>query len=351
MAGFMSVTSRKWMSVKILIAVMAAVFVGCSEKGSDSPTDVGSAGSSVSTETAEVSEGADGFRSTVGEQQGEPLVVVFQKQKDPVQIAQDAKAVGEFLSKELGRPVQIHVPTSYSASVQALISKKADVAYVSSIPFLLAKRDGDAELLLAEVRPDAQGQERTDYDSVFVVRKDSPLQSMDDLVKNAGDLRFCFTSRTSTSGYVMAYRRLVNEGLLEPGQDPSTVFAAVDFGGGYTQALQQVLDNRADVCAVSFYTMEGPTADKYLKPEERDQLRILARTPGVPTHLICVRGGMDDEQKQQIKAALLKLSQEHSELLSDVYGAKELKEVDPAEHVAPAVEAMEYLGLPIEGFL
>lgn len=340
---------RMWATVRILIAlVLTTAIVGCSEQGSEPSTGSQPANSSAATG---IEEGADGFRSTVGETQGEPLVVVFQKQKDPAQIATDAKAVGEFLSKELGRPVEIVVPTSYSASVQALISKKADVAYVSSIPFLLAKRDGNAELLLAEVRPDAQGQNRTDYDSIFVVRKDSSLQSMEDLINNAGDLRFCFTSRTSTSGYVMAYRRLVNEGLLEPGQDPSTVFAAVDFGGSYTQALQQVIDNRADACAVSFYTMEGDSADKYLKKAEREQLRILARTPGVPTHLICVRGGMEASEKDAIKTALLKLSEEQSELLSDVYGAKQLKEVDPDAHIKSAVEAMEYLGEDIKGFL
>ncbi len=278
------------------------------------------------------------------------LVFVFQKQKDPTTIKAAAEKVAAFLTTELGMPVKTVVPTDYGATVQAMVSKKADIAYVSAIPFLLARRDAGATILLAEQRVDATGTPRTEYDSVFVVRKDSPIAAMEDIVKNARTLRMCFTSTTSTSGYVMAYRRLVNEGLLKPGQNPGHVFKSAVFGGSYTLALEQVLDGRADLCAVSFYTVEGDTATKYLKPEQLANLKIVARTPGVPTHLVCARGGLSESLLTRIKTALLKLSAEHADLLTDVYGAKTLVEVDEKEHVATAIEAMKYLGLPIEDF-
>jgi phosphonate transport system substrate-binding protein len=265
------------------------------------------------------------------------LVFIFQKQKDPAAIKDHADQVARYLSRELGMPVRAQVPGDYAASVQALVSRKADIAYVSSMPFLLARRDGQATLLLAEQRTDPQGRHRTEYDSIFVVRADSPLQSIDDLLANARDLRMCFTSSTSTSGYIMAYSRLVREGLLRPRQDPQQAFRQVTYGGGYTQALEQVAAGRADVCAVSDYTMEGPNADVYLSAEQRARLRVLGRTRGVPTHLICARGGLSDELKDRVKQALLKLSQEHPELLADVYGASSFVEVDEDEHVKAAV--------------
>jgi phosphonate transport system substrate-binding protein len=277
-----------------------------------------------------------------------PLVMVFQKQKDPTDIKARADEVAAILSRELGRPVKAFVPTDYAATVQALVSKRADFAYVSAIPFLLARRDGGATLLLAEVREDAQGVSRTTYDSVFVVPHNSPLQTLDDLTRESKNLRIAFTSTTSTSGYVMAYRRLVTEELLKPKQDPKEVFRSVSFGGSYTQALQQVLTGRADVCAVSFYTVEGSTADTYTTPDERKKLRILARTPDVPTHLVCARGGLDDETRSAMRAAILKLARERPDLLASVYGARVLAEVDENEHVRPAVEALDYLGVPLE---
>jgi phosphonate transport system substrate-binding protein len=278
------------------------------------------------------------------------LIFIFQKQKDPAKVKETADKVAEYLTMKLAMPVKAEVPADYSASVQALVSKKADFAYVSAMPFLLARRDGGATILLAEERKNvATDSPQTYYSSIFVVAKDSPLQSISDVVKDSRNVRVCFTSPTSTSGYIMAYWRLVNEGLLQPRQDPKEVFQSVDFGGGYTQALEQILAGRADLAAVSDYVMEGPKVDVYLTADQRAKLRILDRTPGVPTHLICARGGLSDELKAKVKAALLSLSAEHSELLSDVYGASAFVEVDENQHVAKAVEAIEAIGLPVEG--
>ena len=281
----------------------------------------------------------------------EPLVFVFQKQKNPAEIKQAADKVAEFLERELALPVKAQVPSDYSASVQALVSGKADVAYVSSLPFLLARRDGGASLLLVEERKDLAGKARTEYDSVFIAHKDSPLNNMDDLARNAASLRMVFTSPTSTSGYVMANHRLVKQGLLDPKQDPKLVFKSVAFGGSYTQALEQVLHGRGDVAAVSYYAVEGPSASKYLPAEKLSQLKVISRTSGVPTHLIAVRGGMPLELKNQIKAALLKLSASQPKLLQDVYGAARFVESAEDAHLEKTIEAVKFLDAPIEGIV
>lgn len=280
-----------------------------------------------------------------------PLTFVFQKQKDPAKIVPEAEAVAKFLSAELGREVKTQIPGNYSASVQALVSEKADFAYVDSVSFLLARRDGNADLVLAEQRPDANGRLRTDYDSIFVVRKDSPLNSLEDVKHNVKNLRMVFTSPTSTSGYIMAYRRLVNEGIVAAKQDAKAVFKSVNFGGSYTQALEQVANGRGDICAVSYYTMEGESAEKYLPKELRDKLRVLARTSGVPTHVVAARGGIDPKLQEQVRAALVKMSETNPKLLKDVYGTSKLVDVEEDKHVLATVQAVEYLGLPLEGLM
>lgn len=280
----------------------------------------------------------------------EQVVFVFQRQKDPSKVQADADRVAEHLSKAIGKPVKAVVPGDYSATVQALRSEQAEFAYVSSLPFLLARRDAGATLLLAEERPDvANGSARTDYDSILVVAADSPLQSLDQLVARAKDLRFCFTSTTSSSGYIIPYAAFVERGLLEPKQDVRRAFRSVAFGGGYTQALQEVLAGRADVAAVSDYVMDGPRKDVYLDAEQRSKLRVLARLPGVPTHVICARGGLSEELKTKVRDALVKLSTEQPELLASVYGASKLVVVDEAKHVQPVIKAVEAIGLPIDG--
>ena len=122
----------------------------------------------------------------------------------------------------------------------------------------------------------------------------------------------------------------------------------VSCGGGYSQALQEVLTGRADIAAVSHYTVEGPTADLYTTQAERDRLKVIARTPEVPTHLVAASGDLSEAMAERLTEALLALSEERPELLSSVYGATAFRRVDEAEHVRAAVEAVEAVGLPIE---
>lgn len=288
---------------------------------------------------------------TLAQGTGEPLVFAFQPQKDPAGIKAAADKVSAYLTRALNRPVRTMVPGAYAATVQALVSRRADIAYLSSLPFLLARRDGDATLLLAEARADGSGKVRTDYDSVFVVPASSPMRSFDDLRRQAKRLRMIFTSTTSTSGFVFPYARLVRDGVLRRGQPPEAGFAQVLYGGGYTQALEQLLAGRGDVAAVSDYTVEGPRADTYLPADKRRQLRVLARTPGVPTHLIAARGGLDRRTRDAVAAALLALAKDEPRLLSDVYGAAGLVRVDERAHVAATVDAIARTGLPIAGLV
>jgi phosphonate transport system substrate-binding protein len=283
--------------------------------------------------------------------QPSPLVFAFQPQKDPAGIKAAADRMSAALGERLGRRVEVLIPLAYAATVQALVSRRADVAWISSLPFLLAERDGGAELLLAEVRTDTQGRQRTDYDSVFVVPVDSPLRSFDDLKRGSKSLRMAFTSNTSTSGYVFPYARMVREGMLRRGQPPEQVFRSVSYAGGYTQALEQLLAGRADVAAVSDYTVEGPRRTAYLPEDRQRQLRVLARTPGVPTHVVAVRGGLDAPTKAAIREALLAVSRSDPALLSDVYGASSLRVVDPRRHLRGTVQAIELTGLPIRGLV
>jgi phosphonate transport system substrate-binding protein len=277
------------------------------------------------------------------------LVVVFQRQKEPEKVKRDADAFAQALSARLGIPVEAVIPADYSASVQALVSKKADVAYISAMPFLLARRDGNASILLAESRQDAHGDYRTDYDSILVTRADSAIKSYADLKANTKQCRVVFTSPTSTSGYVMPLARFVDEGVVKKGQDPREVFASVVFGGSYTAALEQVLSGRADVAAVSDYTMEGPRADVYLPKAKREQLRILERTPGVPTHVLAMRFGPSDDFRLRLREAFVAVSEKNPELLAGVYGATRLVPVDEEEHVRKAIEAIAKTGIPVEG--
>jgi phosphonate transport system substrate-binding protein len=122
-----------------------------------------------------------GFASSSYANEPKSLVFLFQKQKDPLALRSEAEAMAQALSKHIGMPVTAQVPGDYAASVQALVSGTADVAYVDSMSYLLAERDAGARILLAETRTDANGVLGTSYDSLFVVPKGSKITSLENL--------------------------------------------------------------------------------------------------------------------------------------------------------------------------
>jgi len=270
-----------------------------------------------------------------------PYVFLFQKQKSPDAIKEAAETLSKRLSTELHHSVKAQVPLDYGVSVQAIKHGTADVAYVDSMSYLLA--EDSSEILLAEERPDASGTYRTEYDSLFLVPKDSPLNSLTDLKEKAKDLTIIFTSPTSTSGYIFPLMRLNKEGF----GDPKTAFKQVAFGGSYAQAIERVASGLGDVACVSFYSFEG--TKPHVSEEIRSKLKVLARTSGVPTHVIVARKSLDEATKKNIKESILKLSEESSDLFSDVYGAARFKEVDPKVHINASREAIKLSGLPIPG--
>ncbi len=278
------------------------------------------------------------------------LVFLFQKQKDPTALRSEADQLAAAISARIGIPVSAQIPGDYAASVQALVSGTADVAYVDSVSFLLARKDGNASLLLAEERPDVGGVARTEYDSILVVRQDSPLQSIEDLKRAHATTQIVFTSPTSTSGYLFPFRRFVQEGILKEGGDPKQAFQQVAFAGSYGAALEQVVAGLGDVAAVSNYAFEGAAADTYLSAEKRSQLRVLARIPGVPTHVVVARSGLSSGLTTKIQEALLSIGGENPKLLKDIYGAARFVRTDPDSHVKATAAALASLGLTVNAF-
>jgi phosphonate transport system substrate-binding protein len=280
-----------------------------------------------------------------------PLVFALQKQKDPAKIKDSADALMKELTQALGREVKVLVPSEYSATVQALVSGHADVGYISSLPFLLAQRDGGAELLLVEERQNSSGIWQTSYDAVLVARADGKTNTLQDIKANAKSLRLVFTSHTSTSGYVFPVAFFHEQGVLAEDQRPEDGFAQAAYAGGYSQALEQVIAGKADIAAVSDYTVEGDKTAIYVAAEDRNKLKVVARISGVPTHIIATRAGLSAKERADIAAALLHISKHKPELLAQIYGAARFVHADEAQHLEATRKAIATTKLPIHGLV
>ncbi len=272
----------------------------------------------------------------------ETLVFSFQKQKNPDEIQATAKTVAEFLTAKLGKKVEVLVPTSYGTTAQGLISKKVHVAYMDSLPYLLASSETELEIAVVEKR-----KERTEYDSLIVVAKDSPIKTIADLKGKS----IAFTSQTSTSGFLFPYAKLIQDKAIKKADDLKVFFSEIVYAGGYDKALLAVATGQTDAAAFSDYAFEGPKADIYGSAENRAKLRVLARIPGVPTHLVTTSKSLSPELRKKIREALLDLGKEKPELLASVYGSTGLIKPVAANHVAKTKAALKATNLEPKNFV
>lgn len=273
--------------------------------------------------------------------QAQPLKIVFPTRSGTTDLPTKAKAVTDFLSKELQQPVEA-VFGDDTAAVEALRANQADVAFLSSRPALKAKQLANASLYLAEVRANYSGGHT--YKSIFVVSKNSPLKSGKGkaTLSQLQGKKIVFTSPTSGSGFIFPVGELVQQKLV-PDRDRLTgFFGQVTYGGGYDKALQAVLKGQSDVAAVSEYTLGAP----YITPAEASTLRVLYSISGVPAHGISIDDDVPAAKRKQLVAAMLKLNQPaNNQLLKSLYNSTELVEVEHDKHLKPIKDALARAGM------
>jgi phosphonate transport system substrate-binding protein len=274
--------------------------------------------------------------------QAEAIKVVFPTRSGTTDLQTKAKAVTDFLTKELQQPVE-PVFGDDTAAVEALRANRADVAFLSSRPALKAKQLANAQLYLAEVRANYSGGHT--YKSIFVVPKSSPLKSLGkggDTLSQLKGKKIAFTSPTSGSGFIFPVAELVQQKLVPNRDRLNGFFGQVTYGGDYGKALQAVIKGQADVAAVSEYAMSAP----YITAAEASNLRVLHAIPGVPAHGIAIDDDVPAATRTKLIAAMMKLNQPaNNQMLKSLYNSTKLIEVQHDKHLAPVKDALERAGM------
>jgi phosphonate transport system substrate-binding protein len=271
---------------------------------------------------------------TAAAQPLDKLVVALKPDKNPDQMLEERASLSAFLSGRLGKPVEVVIPLSAAVILEGLAGGSIDLAYLSATDMLAGRRSGSAEVALA-----GEIQGKTHYTSYWVALADRPYARVDDL----RDKPVAFSSRTSTSGYLVPHADLVRKGLLANGADPEGFFGKgnVWYGTGYVSAVERVLSGDAEAAAVSYYVLDE---DKHLTLEQRRRLKKVAEQGPVPTHVIAVRKSLPPEEKQRLSAVLEELNRPENHSLRDRVFTSRLVRVDEQAHLAGLDEALRLTG-------
>ncbi len=258
------------------------------------------------------------------------LTLAFIPQENPEKLLGDIDVITDYLSAEIGVPVEGFVTLDHAAAVEALRAGTADISFMGALPYVFAHDAIGAEVLLAEVY-----RGKSTYVSRLFVRRDSGIETLEDLRGKT----VAFADPISESGYLYPLEIIADAGLLQRGADPQNFFKQVYFAGGYQQAIQAVANGLVDVAGVSQYS------DLLLTPAQQSEVRWIAESGPIPSHAVIARVGLDDDLKAAFKKAMLKLNDpKNRHLLKYVYGPDGYVEADH-EAYEPVVEIARLYGL------
>lgn len=244
----------------------------------------------------------------------DPLRVGVVPNQNPEKVEAEYGPFGDYLSGQLAREVELTVPTSYSAVVEAMVNDQLDLAYFGGLSYVQARNRADVTPLVTEINPYTGD---TTYHSLIITPADSDIQEVSELRGR----NFAFGSASSTSGSL--YPAIM---LQDAGIDYRTDLGEYTYTGGHDATAQAVANGSVDGGGVEdriLYNLEkdGTIAgDSVRTVEESDPIR------GYPW---VVRDALSDDLKEQIAQAFLNLKD--PELL-DLLRAEGYERVEPADY-------------------
>jgi phosphonate transport system substrate-binding protein len=199
----------------------------------------------------------------------------------------------EDLQKRLGRPVTTVSVNSYAGLSSAIGAQRVDVAFVSGKLAVEAVTHQHMQVFAQFLRNDgAKGNV-----AMLVVRADSPIQTLGDLLAKPGRWRYARGEKLSVTGYTAPEAEV----FAPRGLNSDTFFSSVLIGDHQSNLLA-VVNREVDVTSSN-----NPDMDLFRRhfPGEASQLRVIWRSPLIPSGVLVLREGMPAALRQQLIVFIL----------------------------------------------
>ena len=200
-----------------------------------------------------------------------------------------SQQVMDQLAEKTGMTVRPFVANDYNGVIEALRSKKLDIAYLGPFSYVLASEVADAEAFAVAVTKKTG---TSSYHSQVITRKDSGLDS----IAKLEDHTFAFVDPSSTSGHLFPKAGLMNEGL-----DPDSHFSRVIFSGSHDASIMAVANGKVDGAAVADRILESAINKGHVK---REDIQIVWRSKPIPESPMVWRKSLDAQTKEKVAKAM-----------------------------------------------
>jgi phosphonate transport system substrate-binding protein len=206
--------------------------------------------------------------------------------------------VRKYLEKQLDMKVEMQASSDYTSVVEALLTKKVHMAYISPFSYVLATQK---QPLVPLVVSGINGKP-VNYRSIIFTNPGTGLKTIDELKGRAKNLTLCFADPASTSGHLVPRAFLTSIGL-----DPKTAFKETMFAGSHFASLMAVKGGKVDVGCSWEFGYNKAIRNKLLNPED---LVILWRSDPIVESPIVMRADINAQFTERVREAYLNMPTE-----------------------------------------
>ena len=258
---------------------------------------------------------SDKSNSSKGGYTPKSLTIQFVPSQAATKLQARAKPLEKMLSKRLGIPVHVSMSTDYNTVVEAMKSKKVDVGFLPPDGYVLAHKQGAADLLLQAERygvkqpgGKATNQLVKSYRAEILVKKGSKIKNWKDLKGKSISVQ----NPTSTAGYVFPVAELKQKGL-DVTKDCKLVTVT-----GHDQAVLNVLNGDTDA---AFVFEDARNIVKKDNPKIMSQVVPIYFTKPIPNDTISVIPSMSKSFRKKLAKAFIAVgkSKEGKKVIESVY--------------------------------
>lgn len=212
----------------------------------------------------------------------------------------------DFLGRKLKLPVSMVQAAGYSTTIEAMRANKIDAGTIGPLSYLIGSQRAGLEPLVLPGRTDGP----STYQSCIIVRADSPIQSLAELVRDSRKYTFAFVDPASTSGHLVPRVFLQSQGI-----DPERDFRKMFFSTNHPTTLYTVTGGKVDAGATMASMIRTMEENGKLK---RGEVRILWESEPIPGSPVVVRKELPERFKEELRQAFLSLHEEAPELAAEL---------------------------------
>ncbi len=244
--------------------------------------------------------GCGGNAATKKPTAGQPFKVAVIPAQTQGQMKEAMEKLKGILEAKLGRTVTINEYPDYNGVVEAMNFGQIDMAFFGPLTYVIAHHKSGAEAIVTQL---VKG--KPHYYSYILTHKDSPWNTIDDMLKDSSKVNFAFGDPNSTSGSLVPTLELKKRNVFTSAEKHS--FKNVRYTGSHDVTALAIQNKQVDAGAIDSAIYEGLVEQKKV---DGSQMKVIWQSDKLFQYPWAVKKGTDADTIKKLQEAFVGIKDE-----------------------------------------